>query len=323
MTSRNAPRNTYSVQAPFGGVTIVVCSQRPLLFAPLILCPALVVEKTLVASPTGLCGVGSLYGFDSDSTRQILHQSTFPPTSYFQPFRCTDSSEAPDSSDGPPSQDPYVATVARWRSRVTSRPSSSSEFPIMAPVTDSLLSPIRPRISFRRQRLFFHPGRLFLLVDLTAPILTGRIITHLLPVHLRILRQFILWDWAFRRWCAAPLSTLYPSTTSESSSGDSSEGPMHSSPHSAGPSRKRCRSPVDSVPLSMLVTDISSATPVLISHHESVRVSIGDGDEEEIVDPSWEGFTDSSSTKEGIVRSVPRICPVAWGVRALLYHPHV
>ncbi|GKF62028.1 hypothetical protein Tco_0182082, partial [Tanacetum coccineum] len=46
------------------------------------------------------------------------------------PFLCTDSSEDPDSSDGPPSQDPYVATVARWRSRVTAHPSSSSEFPI-------------------------------------------------------------------------------------------------------------------------------------------------------------------------------------------------
>ncbi|GJX33111.1 hypothetical protein Tco_0242966 [Tanacetum coccineum] len=59
---------------------------------------------------------------------------------------------------------------------------------------------------------------------------------------------------AFRRWCAAPLSTLYPPTTSESSSGDSSERPMHLSSHSAGPSRKRCRSPIDSVPLSMPVT---------------------------------------------------------------------
>ncbi|GKA45084.1 hypothetical protein Tco_0737880 [Tanacetum coccineum] len=59
---------------------------------------------------------------------------------------------------------------------------------------------------------------------------------------------------AFRRWCAAPLSTLYPPTTSESSSGDSSERPMHLSSHSAGPSRKRCRSPVDSAPLSMPVT---------------------------------------------------------------------
>ncbi|GKG09859.1 hypothetical protein Tco_0338605, partial [Tanacetum coccineum] len=42
---------------------------------------------------------------------------------------------APDSSDGPPLQDPYVTTIARyWRSRVTARPSSSHEFPI-APVT--------------------------------------------------------------------------------------------------------------------------------------------------------------------------------------------
>ncbi|GJX91636.1 hypothetical protein Tco_0344962, partial [Tanacetum coccineum] len=58
----------------------------------------------------------------------------------------------------------------------------------------------------------------------------------------------------FCRWCAAPLSTLYPPTTSESSSGDSSERPLHSSSHSARPSCKRCRSPVDSVP---------SSTPVM------------------------------------------------------------
>ncbi|GKF37554.1 hypothetical protein Tco_0114312, partial [Tanacetum coccineum] len=59
---------------------------------------------------------------------------------------------------------------------------------------------------------------------------------------------------AFRRWCAAPLSTWYPPTTSESSSGDSPERPMHLSSHSVGPSRKRCISLVDSAPLSMPVT---------------------------------------------------------------------
>ncbi|GJS34292.1 hypothetical protein Tco_0532674 [Tanacetum coccineum] len=59
---------------------------------------------------------------------------------------------------------------------------------------------------------------------------------------------------AFRHWCATSLSTLCPPTTSESSSGDTSERPMHLSSHSAGPSRKRCRSPVDSVPLSTPVT---------------------------------------------------------------------
>ncbi|GJY58304.1 hypothetical protein Tco_0458196 [Tanacetum coccineum] len=115
------------------------------------------------------------------------HISPIPAIS---PFLCTDSSEAPDSSDGPPSQDPYVATVARWRSRVTTRPSSSHEFPI-APVTAP------PGIRRRSATLIRIPreGYSFFLgfVNLTAPISTGRIITHLLPVHLRILRQFILW----------------------------------------------------------------------------------------------------------------------------------
>nr|GEY52744.1 hypothetical protein [Tanacetum cinerariifolium] len=58
----------------------------------------------------------------------------------------------------------------------------------------------------------------------------------------------------FRRWCDALLSTIYPPTTSESSSGDSLERPLHSSSHFAGPSRKRCRSPTDSVPSSTPVT---------------------------------------------------------------------
>ncbi|GKF61097.1 hypothetical protein Tco_0181151, partial [Tanacetum coccineum] len=58
----------------------------------------------------------------------LVPRAHFPAA--ISPFLCTDSSEAPDSSDGPPSQDPYVATVAHWRSRVTSRASSSFEFPI-------------------------------------------------------------------------------------------------------------------------------------------------------------------------------------------------
>ncbi|GKG36108.1 hypothetical protein Tco_0443786, partial [Tanacetum coccineum] len=39
---------------------------------------------------------------------------------------------------------------------------------------------------------------------------------------------------------------------------------MHSSPHSAGPSRKRCRSPVDSVSLSMPIT--GSLAPTRADH---------------------------------------------------------
>ncbi|GJV00634.1 hypothetical protein Tco_1329904, partial [Tanacetum coccineum] len=61
---------------------------------------------------------------------------------------------------------------------------------------------------------------------------------------------------AFMRWKSAPLSTLYPPTTSESSLDSSSERSLDSSSPSAGPSRKRCRSPITLVP---------SFTPVLRS----------------------------------------------------------
>ncbi|GJT36750.1 hypothetical protein Tco_0936615 [Tanacetum coccineum] len=185
-------------------------------------------------------------------------------------------------------------------------------------------------------------------------------ITHLLPVPLRIFRQFIPLVYlgaprsgsfgilrqrsithmcypprraprrseAFRHWCAAPLSTVYPSTTSESSSGDSSERPIHSSPHSAGPSRKRCRSSVDSVSLSMPVTGSLS---VYLCYHlpprrgihgamtrGSMRCDASTGGtaeagidpmttplvEEEIVEPAGEDSPDSPDIRDGIVRSV-------------------
>ncbi|GKE84395.1 hypothetical protein Tco_1558137, partial [Tanacetum coccineum] len=79
---------------------------------------------------------------------------------------------------------------------------------------------------------------------------------------------------AFCRWCAAPLSTLYPPTTSESSSGDSSERPLHSYSHSVGPSRKRCRSPVDSVPSSTKVLGSLAPTRAdLLPPHKRFRDS--------------------------------------------------
>ncbi|GJX60203.1 hypothetical protein Tco_0291593 [Tanacetum coccineum] len=53
---------------------------------------------------------------------------------------------------------------------------------------------------------------------------------------------------AYLCWRSAPLSTMYPPTTSESSAGDSS------SESSAGPSRKRCRSPSATVTSSIYAT---------------------------------------------------------------------
>ncbi|GKC21362.1 hypothetical protein Tco_1023512, partial [Tanacetum coccineum] len=76
----------------------------------------------LVASPTGLCSLVPYSDSDSDSPDEISSSEHISPLPAISPFLCTNSSEALDSSDGPPSQDPYVMTVARWRSKVASRP---------------------------------------------------------------------------------------------------------------------------------------------------------------------------------------------------------
>ncbi|GJR34369.1 hypothetical protein Tco_1210053 [Tanacetum coccineum] len=102
--------------------------------APVISSATLVVETTLVASPTGLCGLVPYLGSNFDSPDEMSSLENISPLPAISPFLCTNSSETPDSSNRPPSQDPYVATIVCWRSRVTTRPSSSFEFPI-APVT--------------------------------------------------------------------------------------------------------------------------------------------------------------------------------------------
>ncbi|GJX02624.1 hypothetical protein Tco_0186537 [Tanacetum coccineum] len=104
--------------------------------ALVILSTAHVVEMTLITSPTGLCGLVPYLDSDSNSPDwEMYQQSTIShDLPAISPFLCTDTSEASDSSNGPPSQDPYVATVARWRSRVIAHSPSPFDFPI-APVT--------------------------------------------------------------------------------------------------------------------------------------------------------------------------------------------
>ncbi|GKD74764.1 hypothetical protein Tco_1333046, partial [Tanacetum coccineum] len=102
--------------------------------APVISSATPMVETTLVASPTGLYGLIPYTGSDSDSPDEMSSPEHISPLPAILPFICIDSSEANDSSDGPPLQDPYVTTIACWRSRVTTRPSSPHEFPI-TPVT--------------------------------------------------------------------------------------------------------------------------------------------------------------------------------------------
>ncbi|GJT89948.1 putative reverse transcriptase domain-containing protein [Tanacetum coccineum] len=205
--------------------------------APVISSAAPVVETTLVASPTGLCGLVPYTGSDSDSPDEMTSHQQFPPDTAVLPS--------------------YAPILLR--SKVTTRPSSSHEFPI-APVT----APPGIRRSKRVRTLL--PAR-----RLESWHASPRSPDHhsFLPVHLRIFassffgcggrqikahlgsstrdvsprlcyppRRAPRRSEAFRRWCAAPLSTLYPPTTSESSSVTGSLAPTRAD-HL--PPRKRFR----------------------------------------------------------------------------------
>ncbi|GKE61295.1 hypothetical protein Tco_1511662, partial [Tanacetum coccineum] len=331
-----------------------------------------VIPSTSVVAPetstiTPVISSAALVGSNFDSPDEVSSPEHISPLPAISPFLCTDSSEDPDSSDGPPSRDPYVAIVARWRSRVTAHTSSSSEFPI-APVTASPLPGIcrRPAILIRPgeaipfgrpYRIHLNePGKLLTARKRVGPLLARRLACRHAspqssdhrssssslsldssPVHYSGLDAS---DQAHS--CAASLSTLYPPTTSESSSGDSSERPLHSSSHSAGPTRKRCRSLVDFVPLSMPVmgslaptrTDLlpprkrfrdsySSEASIKedievdpIETEVDMELGISDGDDvrDHIeIDPRdvtmtprkpvGEDSSDSSGTRDGIIRS--------------------
>nr|GEV89107.1 reverse transcriptase domain-containing protein [Tanacetum cinerariifolium] len=251
--------------------------------APVISSAAPVIETTIVASPTGLCGLVPYSDSDFDSPKEIDSPEYITPLPATSPFLYTYSPEASDSSDGPPSQDLYAITIARWRSGVTTHSSSPFDFPI-APIT-------APPGTRRRAAILIRPGEA---IPLGRPyrtrpngprrVMTARKRVGPLPAHRLAWRRVSphssdhhpsssnlptnsspvhssgldtpepRHSEAFRRWCAAPLSTFYPLTTLESSSGDSSERPLHSSSHPVRPSRKRCRSLADSVPSSTPVT---------------------------------------------------------------------
>ncbi|GKB26432.1 hypothetical protein Tco_0865833 [Tanacetum coccineum] len=83
----------------------------------------------------------------------------------------------------------------------------------------------------------------------------------------------------YRHWRSAPLSTMYPPTTSESSARDSS------SESSAGPSRKRCRSPTATV------TSPSNASRALVPSCVDLL-------------PSRKRFRDSISPKDSVEEDI-------------------
>ncbi|GKD95461.1 hypothetical protein Tco_1379358, partial [Tanacetum coccineum] len=281
-SSDESVRSTPSRVILFGDIPTVIPSTSVVApetstIAHVISSAAHVVETTLVASPTGLCGLVPYSGSDSDSPDEMSSPEHISPLPAISPFLCSDSSKASDSFDGPPSQDPYVATIRR-RSAILIRPGEAIPFgrPYRTHLNGSRkLLTARKRVGpLPARRLAWrhaspsssdhHPSSSSLSSDsspvhssgLNAPdqAHSGYSTKDVPPRLCYPLRRAPRRSEAFRRWCAALLSTLYPPTTSESSSGDSSERPLHLSSHSAGPSRKRCRSLVDSVP---------SSTPIM------------------------------------------------------------
>ncbi|GKE38694.1 hypothetical protein Tco_1462099, partial [Tanacetum coccineum] len=379
-----------------------VVSSKTSTIAPVISSVAPMVKTTLVASPTGLCGLVPYSDSDSYSPDEMSSPKHISPLPTISPFLCIDSSEAPDSSDRPPSQDPYfpIAHVTappgiRRRSAILIRPGEA--IPFGQPYRTYLNGPrklltarkrvgplparrlacrhVSPRSSDHRSSSSSSSldSSLVHSSGLDAPNQThsGSSTRFASPRLCYPPRRSPRLSEAFLRWCATPLSTLYPPTTSESSSGDSSERPPHSSSPSARPSCKRCRSLVDSIPSSTPVmgslaptradllpprtrfrysysseASIEEDTEIdPIETEVDMELGIGDGDddrdhveinprdvsddteeyeadtsagytvevgidpvsapivEEEIVEPAGEDSSDSSGTRDGIVRS--------------------
>ncbi|GJU45350.1 hypothetical protein Tco_1202616 [Tanacetum coccineum] len=109
-----------------------------------------ILSTSMVAPETST--IASVISYAAPVMLWFLTEYIFTHYPAISSFLCIDSSEAPDSFDGPPSQDPYVATVAHWRSRVIAHPSSLSKFPI---------APLLPRPGFELTtvKILYRPGR--------------------------------------------------------------------------------------------------------------------------------------------------------------------
>nr|GEU72315.1 putative reverse transcriptase domain-containing protein [Tanacetum cinerariifolium] len=275
---------------------------------PIISSTAPMVGTTLVTSPTGSCGLVPYSDSNSDSPDEMdspEHITLLPATLL---FLCIDSSEDSNSSDAPPSQDPYMTAITHLRSKLASHPLSSSEYPI-APIV-ALPGTRRPPATLVRPREVVPFGRPYRIRP-NGPrrLLTMRKRVGPLPAH-RLAQSE-----AFRHSCAAPLSTFYPPMTSESSSEDSLERPWHSSLLFDGPYRQRCMSLADSVPSSTLVTRSLAPTCADILPPRKREFAIVDGDDvrdQVEVDPRDDREEFEASSRDTVVlridlRSIPRV----------------
>ncbi|GJX66310.1 hypothetical protein Tco_0300653 [Tanacetum coccineum] len=219
----------------------------------------------------------------------LEHISLLPAIS---PFLCTDSSKALDSSYGPPLQDPYVATVARWRSRVIACPSSSSEFHI-APVT-ALLG------IHRRSAILIRPGEA---IPFGRPYRT-----HFNgPLYQEIHQRDLAFQSSHAAW--THLAEMFrDSYSSEASIEEDAEvGPIETGVDMelgvGDGDDVRYHDEIDPRDL----RDDTEEYEANASAGDTVEVGIDPMStpivEEEIVEPAEEDSSDSSGTRDGIVRS--------------------
>nr|GFC14693.1 hypothetical protein [Tanacetum cinerariifolium] len=169
-------------------------------------------------------------------------ESSPPPVSVapmVSPFLCSDDSES--------------ATEIPER-HIHTTPILPSPYAIVAPSSEFPLAPVvAPPEICRRQTILIRPaedipiGRLYR-THPDGPYTTdAKSSTPSRFVHPPLSRTPRCSE-AYLRWRSAPQSTMYPPTTSESSAGDSSFE------SSAGPSRKRCRSPAATMTSSIHAT---------------------------------------------------------------------
>ncbi|GKA81487.1 hypothetical protein Tco_0788179 [Tanacetum coccineum] len=227
--------------------------------------------------------------------------STLPHTS---PFLYTDSSDS-DTTERPPSQEPYEVTVARWRSRVAARsspPSSPTHDPSPIDVTPPTchILPAPPRLP-RRPAILVLPcqpipvGRPYR----TQPndvykMLTARKSVGPLPSHRLALRY---------SESHSPSDYFSPNEFSSNTSSGSSSGYSsgHSIPDSSfdspaasfsGPYRKRFRSPTALVPLASPVPGALSSIRVdLLPPRKRIKGSISTTDYEVNFQESYDPYT--------------------------------
>nr|GEY68762.1 integrator complex subunit 11 [Tanacetum cinerariifolium] len=188
------------------------------------------------------------------------------------PFLFTDSCEDSDpskafgSSEAPPSQDPYVTTVAP----ILIRPGEA--IPLGRPYCTRPNGPQRDMTV--RKRVGPLPTRRLAWRRVSPCFLNHRPSSSSSPTDSSPLYSLGLdvpgqaHSGSSNRVVSPRLGYLL------SSSGDSSERPLHSSSHSAGPSRKRCRSPIDFVPSSAPVIGLLAPTRAdLLPPHKRFRDS--------------------------------------------------